>query len=153
VTEVLLFFARFLLLALLYLFLFRVLRLLARDLPAPASVPRTPRPRPEELLAPAGPWLEAVSGAEQLLTPARLPLQGTLILGRAPGCQVRLVDPFASARHARLVAGPEGVVLEDLGSTNGTFLHGRRLSGPVRLREGDVFEVGDVAFRFHAGGS
>lgn len=57
-------------------------------------------------------------------------------------------DQFASALHARLDPRPDGVWIEDLGSTNGTFINAVLLSGAVRLEPGDLVRVGETEFRF-----
>ena len=57
-------------------------------------------------------------------------------------------DSFASALHARLDPRPDGVWLEDIGSTNGTFVNAVLLTGAVRLEPGDFVRVGETEFRF-----
>lgn len=68
-------------------------------------------------------------------------------LGRG-NVEIPLDDPFASSRHARIV--PEGavMVIEDLGSTNGTYLNGEQLAGPRPLHAGDRIRIGDSEFVF-----
>lgn len=61
----------------------------------------------------------------------------TVILGRDVTNNIILSDPEVSRRHSRLTLSPQGYVLEDLGSTNGTFVNGERLSGPHLLIPGD----------------
>ena len=73
--------------------------------------------------------------------------QGAL-LGRGDSADIRLEDTFASAQHARLVPQGEVIVLEDLGSTNGTFLNGEPLRGPQPLHVGDSIRIGDSQFTF-----
>ena len=77
--------------------------------------------------------------------PVEHTLEGTLTLGRDPGCDIRLEDGQVSRRHASLEAGPEGCVLLDRGSMNGTFLYGNRLEPgqPTRLQLGQCFTIGD----------
>ena len=69
-----------------------------------------------------------------------------LSLGRAPGNDIRLEDPFASAFHARMKATPNGIVLEDLGATNGTRVNGVRISGAVQIQPGDIIDIGSTSF-------
>jgi predicted component of type VI protein secretion system len=69
-------------------------------------------------------------------------------LGRGDQADIRLVDSFASTRHARFVPHGDVVVLEDLGSTNGTFLNGEPLNGPQPLHDGDRIRIGDSEFTF-----
>ncbi len=64
------------------------------------------------------------------------------VLGRSPEADVLLDDPYASEFHMRLVAQENGMVLHDLGSTNGTYINGRRVTAPTTLRRGDTIQVG-----------
>jgi hypothetical protein len=70
------------------------------------------------------------------------------LLGRGEQADIRLEDSFASASHARLVPQGDVMVLEDLGSTNGTYLNGAPLSGPQPLHVGDRIKIGDSEFTF-----
>jgi pSer/pThr/pTyr-binding forkhead associated (FHA) protein len=70
------------------------------------------------------------------------------LLGRGEGADIRLEDAFASTRHARLVPQGDVIVLEDLGSTNGTYLNGEPLRGPQPLHVGDQIKIGDSEFTF-----
>ncbi|WP_280270604.1 FHA domain-containing protein [Nocardia wallacei] len=74
----------------------------------------------------------------------RIPAGG-LTIGRTSDNQIVVNDPLASRRHARLVKGAEGLVLEDVGSANGTFVNGRR-EQRVALRERDIVTIGNVDF-------
>jgi len=65
------------------------------------------------------------------------------ILGRDPNNDVSISDPEVSRRHARFIYQNENYLIEDLGSTNGTFLNGNRLSSPQQLRPGDVITFGE----------
>ena len=73
--------------------------------------------------------------------------QGAL-LGRGESADIRLQDTFASSQHARLVPQGDVIVLEDLGSTNGTYLNGEPLRGPQPLHVGDSIRIGDSEFIF-----
>lgn len=67
------------------------------------------------------------------------------VVGRDAGCAVHLDrDEFASARHARLEPRQDGVWVEDLGSTNGTYVNGDRVEGARLLRAGDVLRIGET---------
>jgi hypothetical protein len=68
-------------------------------------------------------------------------------LGRGD-VEIRLEDPFASTRHARIDHQGSVVVLEDLGSTNGTYLNDEPLDGPRPLHHGDRIRIGDSEFSF-----
>jgi FHA domain len=70
------------------------------------------------------------------------------IMGRGDQAEIRLEDPFASSRHARLVRQGAAIVIEDLGSTNGTYLNEELLSGPQPLHAGDRVRIGDSEFTY-----
>ena len=65
-----------------------------------------------------------------------------MLLGRNPECTLVLDDEYASGRHARVYADGGGWFVEDLGSTNGTYLAGERLTGPRPLAEGAQLRIG-----------
>ncbi len=70
-------------------------------------------------------------------------------IGRAGHNDLGLeADEFASARHARFEPRRDGVWVEDVGSTNGTYVNGVRIDGPRRLSPGDVVRIGDTELRF-----
>jgi DNA-binding winged helix-turn-helix (wHTH) protein len=71
----------------------------------------------------------------------RWQLNQTIVLGRESTCDVIISDRQISRFHARLTPTPEGVILEDLGSKNGTHLNGTLISGPVVLQDGDMVAV------------
>lgn len=73
---------------------------------------------------------------------AELEVEDVTVLGRSPEADVLLDDPYASEFHMRLVAQENGMVLHDLGSTNGTYINGRRVTAPTTLRRGDTIQVG-----------
>jgi pSer/pThr/pTyr-binding forkhead associated (FHA) protein len=70
------------------------------------------------------------------------------ILGRGDGAEIRLEDPFASSHHARLIRQGSVIVLEDLNSTNGTYLNEELVTGPQPLHRGDRIRIGDSEFTF-----
>jgi adenylate cyclase len=87
-------------------------------------------------------WLEAATGV-------RTPIQGTCFLGRSNTNHIVLADDRVSRRHAVVhVQGQDEFWLIDLGSSNGTYLNGRRISQPCRLAEGDRVELANHAFSF-----
>lgn len=71
------------------------------------------------------------------------------ILGRGDRAEIQLDDPFASSRHARILRQGAVMVLEDLGSTNGTYLNEELLGGPSTLHTGDRVRIGDSEFTFY----
>ncbi len=77
-----------------------------------------------------------------------------MIIGREPGVEILLESPGVSRRHARLTPQGGETILEDLGSSNGTFVNGQVLEGPRRLKTGDVIRLGQlVTLEYHAGSS
>jgi len=143
------------LLILLYLFFFRVLRAvwaevhLARTAgPAPAATGRRARrsgeagPRRSRADKRTPPKLKVVQPAE--LAGTVYPLGDELTVGRAAGCQITLDDTYASQLHARLFMRDEQLYVEDLGSTNGTYLNRRKVSAPMVVSHGDQIQIGST---------
>jgi FHA domain len=75
-------------------------------------------------------------------------LDSDLVLGRGEHAEIRLEDPFASSRHARIYAQAGTLVLEDLRSTNGTYLNEELLDTPRPLHPGDHLRIGESEFVF-----
>src|SRR4051812_41443832 len=74
----------------------------------------------------------------------RVPLTGELVIGRAPENTLQLADPSVSRRHARIVlANGAGVLIEDAGSSHGTFVDGHRVNGAEPLHDGARIRVGN----------
>lgn len=71
----------------------------------------------------------------------RWTVENTLVVGREPGCEVPIPNREVSRYHARLTLTPEGVILEDLGSKNGTHCNGQSLVEPRLLQDGDIIQV------------
>jgi hypothetical protein len=146
-------------LAVLYLFLLWISRSALRDLRRPPSASRVaPTELPDATgLHPASQVAGTVGNGEPRLIVERAPghtpgmeydIGEGAVLGRGDRAEIRLEDPFASSRHARLVRQGGIVVLEDLGSTNGTYLNEEILSGPQPLHQGDRVRIGDSEFMF-----
>ncbi|MBK7894606.1 MAG: FHA domain-containing protein [Anaerolineaceae bacterium] len=75
--------------------------------------------------------------------------EATTMIGRAVENEIVVSSKRISREHARIVRDGWRVILEDVGSTNGTFLNDQRLTEPMQLRDGDQIKVGDVLFVFH----
>ena len=69
-------------------------------------------------------------------------------MGRGESADINVDDPFASSAHARIYARGDFMQLEDMGSTNGTYLNGRPVRGAERLKEADVIRIGDTEYRY-----
>ena len=78
---------------------------------------------------------------EGMLSDQRWTLDRPLVLGREAGCDIIIQDRQVSRFHARLTPTPEGIILEDLGSKNGTYYDGKLLNNPIILQDGDQFEI------------
>jgi hypothetical protein len=89
-----------------------------------------------------------VANAAGLRAGSAYDLSDGALLGRGDTADIRLQDTFASSAHARLTPQGEVIVLEDLGSTNGTYLNGEPLRGPQPLHVGDSIRIGDSEFTF-----
>ena len=94
---------------------------------------------PEE----TGPYLSDPSGQEHRLK------NDITRMGRAVENEIVVLDKRSSREHAFIRREGRKVILEDQGSTNGTYLNGERLLNPVQLRDGDQVRIGDVAFTFN----
>jgi hypothetical protein len=133
------------LLALLYFFIYRAVRSVAvglsgrRATPGEAAPSKAPKPKP----ARGGRTpTTLVVHAPEARKPRSFRLAGGLEIGRAEACRVRLVDTYASQHHAKLSARDGAWFLEDLGSTNGTYLNDHRVGAPVEVHAGDVVKIG-----------
>lgn len=139
-------------LVLLYLFIWRIVRTASKDLrlpqesfildPEQAAALRKPEEfQTGELVVIQSPAL--VEGERYTLNSA------ALTIGRSRDNDVSLdADEFASSQHARVEPRRDGVWLEDVHSTNGTFLNGAQVNRPRRLAPGDVIRVGETDLRF-----
>ena len=72
----------------------------------------------------------------------RVAVTDSAVLGRSPDADVLLDDPYASMFHLRLTMDGDTMSLADLGTTNGTYVNGRRVTTPVTLNAGDSVQVG-----------
>ena len=141
-------------LILLYLFIWRIVRTVAQDVRLPqesfvlapqqaAAAGLGPRARTGSLVVLSSPVLKVDS--ERTLDSA------PVTLGRSSDNDMELGDDeFASAHHARVEPRRDGVWVQDVGSTNGTFVNGMKLDSPRKLATGDVIRVGETDLRFEA---
>ena len=95
-----------------------------------------------EAIPVARPWLATVRGVPT--TPGKIQFDRAIVLGRDRTCDVVLQHQSVSRRHARLVPWRDRVILQDLGSSNGVFFRGKRLTGQVELKDGDTFILGQA---------
>lgn len=139
---------KYALLVLLYFFIYRAVRSVAVDVSGRRAGGRTTQmksPSPPVAAkaskggkAPAAVVVHEPEGDK----PRTVRLSGQVDIGRADGCAIRLQDTYVSQVHARL-AGKDGAwYVEDLGSTNGTYLNDRKVVAPVEVHAGDVVRIG-----------
>lgn len=133
--------------ALLFLFIWRSMRWVVRGLSvaeASAAAERGGRRRRESApTLPPGPSTLLVQGRSDA-KPRTVKLSASMTVGRAPECELRLDDTYASQQHARLFAKNNSWFVEDLGSTNGTFVNEQKLAAPAMLQAGDKVRVGQT---------
>ena len=143
---------KFCLLALLYLFLARVVWIVAKELRgtpemAPAS-PRvaTPPPTKTAKAVKTREW-RLVINEPKAERGQSFTITGDSTIGRGGGCTVPITfDTFASQVHAKASPRDGDLWIEDIGSTNGTIVNGKRIEHPVKLRKGDKVKVGETLF-------
>jgi hypothetical protein len=142
-------------LVLLYVFIWRIVRTASRDLrlpqesfilaPSAGAGLHASRPAPSTGRLVVVKSSDLADGEEFELNSAQL------TIGRGNQNDIPIsTDEYASARHARFEPRQDGVWVQDLGSTNGTFLNGARLDHPRRLTLGDIIRVGETDLRFES---
>jgi predicted component of type VI protein secretion system len=141
-------------LVLLYLFIWRIVRSASRDFragggAAQESVLIAPGEAAALGLAPQRQRARLVVVESPALSPGEeIPVDTPVLIGRGGQNDIPLDgDDFTSANHARFESRRDGVWVEDLGSTNGTFVNGARVTTPRRLGKGDVVRVGQTDLR------
>jgi hypothetical protein len=151
VPEQLLNLLKIFLLVLLYLFFFRVLRAVWTEVnPKSANEGPVAGPAPRPAKQPRRPARPGRSSPQlRVLEPAgrrghNYPLVDELTLGRAAGCHIPIDDSYASQVHARVFQRDGTWYVEDLGSTNGTYLNRRRVAGPMVIKRRDRLQIGNT---------
>ena len=143
-------------LAVLYLFLLWVARSARRELERyeGGSAPEEAAPGPlrREAPPPDGrpseqPRLEVVAAMGHQPGSAFDVSRGAT-LGRGDGADILVEDPFASSAHARIFPRGDFMYIEDMGSTNGTYLNGRQVQAAERLNVSDLIRIGDSEYRY-----
>lgn len=130
---------KFLLIAGLYLFLWRVLCILCTDLRETNSKGSPRPPTPFKLVVMGE---DNAEGEEVYLTKPKF------LLGRDDSCDFILKDEYASKIHAKIILQRRSAWLEDLHSTNGTYVNGELVTSKVMLKDGDLVKVGATILRF-----
>src|SRR5919106_1232470 len=135
--EVVLTVLKYLFLSLIFLFLARAVRVMYLEIGGSRAV----RPSPRQPAAPGvrpgkAPDRVAVT-AHDGSKPRTFPLDDELLIGRASKCRVAITDPYASQVHARIFKRDGTFYIEDMGSTNGTYLNRRKVTSATPVSRGD----------------
>ena len=131
--DTVLFAGRLLLIALLFLFLFVVMR-------TGVGLVRGQNRTSEN-------WTIAVEQGPRELLGVKIAVNGPVIVGRSPGADIVIPATYVSGRHARFSRLGENLLVEDLGSTNGTIVNGTTITAAEQLEEGDIVSIGEVTIR------
>lgn len=135
--DLVLFVGRVFLVVVLYLFLFAVMRTgvgLVRGQRRDAAI-----------------WAVDVEKGMKSLRGLHVDILGPVVIGRSPSSDIVIDEPYISSTHARFTLQGPALVLEDLGSTNGTMVNGHVIEQPVTLRDADEVQVGDTIMRVSRG--
>lgn len=135
--DLVLFVGRVLLIIALYLFLFAVMR---------TGVGLVKGQRRDSAI-----WSIDVEKGTRALRGLHVDILGPVVVGRSPSSDIVIDEPYVSSTHARLTLQGPALVLEDLGSTNGTMVNGHLIDQPVTLREADEVQIGDTIMRVSRG--
>lgn len=90
--------------------------------------------------------LKVSGGQEKGLVETNLQRRDSVVIGRGTDCDVVIQDLKASRRHCQLSRKEDGFLLEDLGSRNGTYVNGQKISAPILLKANHTFQIGDTMF-------
>ena len=131
--DLILFAGRIILVVLLYVFLFAAMR---------AGVGLVRGQRRDTAI-----WCVDVEKGSRAIRGLHVDVLGPVVVGRSPSSDIVIDEPYVSATHARFTIQGPALVLEDLGSTNGTMVNGHVIDQPVTLRDGDEVQVGDTIMR------
>jgi pSer/pThr/pTyr-binding forkhead associated (FHA) protein len=155
-SEIALTVIKVLFLALLWLFIASAVSVIRSDLFG-RTVPAPDQPAPQELERPAPPPKKSkrtrgeprvlvITQGSQTGQSADLS-NGLILIGRGAETQLSLDDDYVSTRHARVVSGENGIYIEDLGSTNGSYVNGQRITAPTTITLSDTIRIGRTVMR------
>ncbi len=131
--DVILLIGRLLLIALLYLFLFAIMK---------TGIGLVKGQHRKEKY-----WTVSVERGPKELRGVSIAVYGPVIVGRNPGADIVIGASYVSGRHARFTLMGQNLFIEDLGSTNGTFVNRRAIKEPVALKNNDTVTIGDVVIK------
>ena len=138
--------------AVLYIFLFQIGKLMLREIQVIAANGQSfaPMRRQPQNGGPDIGFVVLDPGDTVLVDGAYLPMAGEILVGRGDACDLILDDPFVSTEHAEFAVNAGTTVLKDLGSTNGSRVNGEWVTAPVTLFDGDIVQFGNVRLRYAA---
>jgi hypothetical protein len=157
-SEIALTVIKVLFLALLWLFIASAVSVIRSDLfgrtvPTPGSIDLDPQPLEEPAPPPkktrrtrGAPRVLVITQGSQTGQSAAL-ADGPVLIGRGADASLNLDDDYVSTRHARVVSNADGVYLEDLGSTNGSYVNGARITAPTTITLSDTLRIGRTVMR------
>lgn len=145
-TDLIILGLRLVFILLLYAFLFQIVLVIVRDLPKTSAQENDAEPDRAYLFVVDG-------GSEAIIPGQRFDLDQVTSIGRAPSNTIKLPDSFVSAEHSILAFRDGQWWLEDLGSTNGTYVNRRLVSSPTPVSFGDVIEIGKTRMKLLRQGS
>jgi pSer/pThr/pTyr-binding forkhead associated (FHA) protein len=139
---------KYVFLAVLYIFIARAVKAAYMELRGPNAPRRAPRSTPAP--TPARPPARRSKKPTSRVTVIEgenhkgksFDVGDELLIGRADKCRIVLDDAYVSQMHARIFARDDAVMVEDLGSTNGTYVNRSRISAPTELHRGDQVKIG-----------
>lgn len=137
---------KYLFLLLLFLFLARAVKAMYLEISGPRRVPSAPRQTTASIKAGKPPERVVVVDAEGKTR--SFEITDELIVGRSSKCHVVITDTFASQVHSRIFRRGEAVMIEDMGSTNGTFLNRRKVNAALGVNRGDTARIGKTQLEF-----
>lgn len=137
---------KYILAVVIYLFIFRIVRLISQDMRAVAAGENA------LLLLPHLKLLTPLTGREGQRVAETYPLMRPVtVIGRASNCDISLPDPYISSEHLRIEKQKDRLFLVDLGSANGSYVNNEKLGDRRELKDGDRISVGGVDLLYSEG--
>jgi hypothetical protein len=134
---------------LIFLFLARAVKAMFLEISGPRALKGSPlAPSAPVAARPAGRAPEKMAVTAPDAKPRSFDIGDELIIGRADKCHVVIGDSYASQIHARVFRRQDAVYIEDMGSTNGTYLNRRKVTAPIQVNRGDTARIGKTQMEF-----